>query len=822
MLSGLTETGNVQVGRASLVQFLRALWPNGFLDQWCLFWTRTSKQSLWTQDINDSLIDQLLALAERDDVYIGCGLRAENLGYTVRGDRDAVAAIPGLWLDVDVCGPGHRKPNLPPTEADARQLLAEMGLPPTMVVHTGGGLQAWWCFREPWILDSEEERTAAERLTKGWCTTLRAKAKGHGWDADQVGDLPRVMRVPGLWNHKGATPRRILLPHCDDKALYNLDDVEAYLLADLGERELGDQQTWQFELNPSAEPPTDKFLLLSEIDTTFKRSWMHARRDLQDQSASSYDLSLATRALATGWSAQEVVNLLIAHRRKHHQDLKLRRAYYERTLNRAASGKNQDARKAFVEDLQAGTALSDVARDDAAHVNGQTTALPSDTRTFPLSDTGNAEHFAATQGNAVRYDHRQGRWLLWRTHRWCLDVDAEIRRLAKASIRHRFTTAAACEHLDERSRLAKWALSSESRARLEALLALAQAEPPIADAGDNWDQAPLLLGVPNGVIDLRTGQLRAGRQEDRLTMSAATPFDPNAAAPRWDRFIHEVFGGDAALTAFVQRAIGYSLTGDTEEQCLFLCYGTGANGKGTLLNTLHSMLGDYGWNMPFSTVELSQRTSIPNDMAALVGRRFIVASETNDGTRLNESRIKTLTGCDPITARFLHAEFFTFKPIAKLWLCVNHKPVVRDDSHGFWRRIRLIPFQQTFSVDTGLAKALQAERPGILAWAVRGCLAWQQFGGLNPPTIVTEATSTYARESDPLAEFLEEFCRLAPDAEAGAAEMYAHYTGWANYRGLSERERLTCTMLGRKMGERFPSEKTRSGKHYKGVSRRPV
>lgn len=785
-------------------RFLTALWPD-HQEQWLLFWRLPCKRSEWVQAITDEVCAKLETWAHAEDVYMGCGLRAENLGPTLRGEREAVVAIPGLWLDVDIDGPEHRKPNLPPTEEDARRLIAELGLPPTMVVHSGGGLQAWWCFREPWIFESEEDRTAAERLTKAWCTTLRAKAKAHGWDADQVGDLPRVMRLPGLWNRKGV-PKPTVLLSCDEEARYNPDDFEPYLLADLNGSVLRDQQAWSFELHPAAEPPADKFALLSEVDQTFSLSWHHARKDLQDQSASSYDLSLATRSLAAGWSTQEVVNLLIAHRRKHRQDLKLRRDYYERTLNRAVNGPDKRVR-------QEREALSDNGHD-------HTTPSPSSARQFPLTDTGNAEHFAAQHGTTVRYDHRRGRWLLWRTHRWCPDVDAEIRRLAKASIRHRFTAAAACEYLDERSRLAKWALQSESRARLDALVALAQAEPSIADAGDNWDQEPLLLGVPNGVIDLRTGHLRAGRQEDRLTMCTSTPFDPDAASPRWDRFLHDVFGGDATLTAFIQRAIGYSLTGDTEEQCLFLCYGTGANGKGTLLNTLHSVLGDYGWNMPFSTVELHQRASIPNDMAALVGRRFIVASETNDGTRLNESRIKTLTGCDPITARFLHAEFFTFKPIAKLWLCVNHKPVVRDDSHGFWRRIRLIPFQQTFSVNPMLSKELHAERPGILAWAVRGCLAWQRCGGLNPPPLVTEATAAYERDSDPLSDFIDECCEMGPAAQAGAAEMYVHYTHWATHRGLSERERLTCTMFGRKMGERFPSEKIRSGKVYRGVARR--
>lgn len=449
----------------------------------------------------------------------------------------------------------------------------------------------------------------------------------------------------------------------------------------------------------------------------------------------------------------------------------------------------------------------------------QLASAPTDSRTatFNVTDSGNAEYFAKQHGESARYDHRRGRWLLWNRHRWQADADAEIRRRAKSSMRQRYRDAGLIDGTQARTEAAKWAIASESRSRLEALLYLAQAEPPIADAGDNWDADPMLLGVPNGVIDLRAGILRPGRHEDRITMSAAVPYDSQATCPRWERFVSEVFP-DSALSDFIQRAIGYSLTGDTGEQCLFLSYGTGANGKGTFTNTLAAVLGEYAYTMPFSTVEMHQRASIPNDMAALVGRRFVGASETADGARLNESRLKALTGGDPITARFLHSEFFTFQPVAKFWLSVNHKPVVRDDSRGFWRRMRLIPFAQTFAVNPSLADELRAEAPGILAWAVRGCLAWQREG-LNPPAIVLDATRDYERDSDPLAAFLYEACELDAEAETGARDLFEHYQRWAERTGMSERERLKSALFGRKVGERFQGEHTRAGKVYKGIAR---
>src|SRR5207249_4412834 len=220
---------------------------------------------------------------------------------------------------------------------------------------------------------------------------------------------------------------------------------------------------------------------------------------------------------------------------------------------------------------------------------------------------------------------------------------------------------------DRRKKIAKWAIDSENKARIEAALAMARCEPPIADSGVDWDNRPMLLAVGNGIVDLETGALRHGRPEDRLILHTPVPFDPDAKCPQFERFFVEILNRDAELVDFVQRAIGYTITGLTTEQVLFLLHGTGANGKTVFLSMLRAVLGEYAHNMPFSTIELKDRASIPNDVAALADKRLVTASETNDGTRFNEARIKALTGSDPITARFLHHEFFTFRPVAKFW-----------------------------------------------------------------------------------------------------------------------------------------------------------
>ena len=357
---------------------------------------------------------------------------------------------------------------------------------------------------------------------------------------------------------------------------------------------------------------------------------------------------------------------------------------------------------------------------------------------------------------------------------------------------------------EERKKRTRWAIGGEERKRQANLLALAQSVRPIADAGDNWDTDPWLLGVPNGVLDLRTGTLREGQPADRITFATNTPYDPNAECPLWDRTVAEIFSHDDELIRYADRYLGYSLTGDCREETLAFCWGGGANGKGTLMNTVGWLLGDYADDLPFSALEMHERSGIPNDIAKIVGKRFVTSSETGESKRLNEARVKALTGRDPMTARFLHREFFTFQPVAKFWLATNQKPIVRDTSVGFWRRIHLIPFTRSFAEkpDLTLKDRLRDEAPGILARLVRGCLAWQREQ-LNPPAAVREATRSYRADSLPLVDFLEERCVVEAGATATFGELFADYCRWC----LSRREaRLTRREFIDAMHERFATD----------------
>jgi len=288
-----------------------------------------------------------------------------------------------------------------------------------------------------------------------------------------------------------------------------------------------------------------------------------------------------------------------------------------------------------------------------------------------------------------------------------------------------------------------------------------------------------LLGIANGIVDLKTGERREAIRTDYITKFSPVEFDPHATCPRFERFVAEVFSGDEGLIEFIQKAIGYSLTGSVGEQCLFACYGDGRNGKSTLLEVILHVLGDYGVDLPFSSLEAKQSAS-PGEGVNLPGTRFAKSVEVREGRRLDEARIKAWTGGDTVSLRPLYKNAFSFKPTHKIWLAFNHKPVITDDSPGMWRRIRLIPFNAKFDgaqADRDLLQTLKAEAPGILNWAIAGCLAWQKEG-LGIPDCVKAATSGYQAASDVLGPFLADCCKIGEGAWVASARLWTKYQDW--------------------------------------------
>lgn len=404
----------------------------------------------------------------------------------------------------------------------------------------------------------------------------------------------------------------------------------------------------------------------------------------------------------------------------------------------------------------------------------------------PLSDLSNAEALVRAHGADLHYCYPWKTWLTWTGTHWQRDTAGDVMRRAKHTVKRVAAQAEHCELDAEVHALLRHVKTSLATGRLKGMVELAQSEPTMPVQPEAFDADPWLLNCPNGTLDLRTGHLRSHQRTDLLTKCLAIPYDPHATCPTWLVFLQRILADNAALLAFVQRMVGYALTGDTSEQCLFLLYGTGANGKSTFLDTLLALVGEYGKQAEFSTFVLRhQDGSVRNDLAALRGVRVVSAVEVSEGKRFAEALVKQLTGQDTLTARFLFQEFFQFKPQCKLFLACNHKPVIRGTDHAIWRRIRLVPFTVTIpeaEQDRQLAATLRAEFPGILTWAVQGCLAWQREG-LAPPPAVQQATAGYRQEMDIVGQFLAERCLLGPAYRVAATVLYDAYRRWCDGNG---------------------------------------
>jgi putative DNA primase/helicase len=361
-----------------------------------------------------------------------------------------------------------------------------------------------------------------------------------------------------------------------------------------------------------------------------------------------------------------------------------------------------------------------------------------------------------------------------------------VLELAKATALSIYSEVAEARGEEERKAIARWAMASESQARLDALLYLARSLLP-AEPGD-FDADPWLVNLDNGTVDLRTGEIRNPSREDMITMLAPVVYDPEAQDDGFDRFLNDVTGGDAEFAAYLQRAVGYSLTGDTREEVLFLLLGPTATGKSTFLESIAEMLGDYALKLPIDTfLQRRDAGAARPDIARLRGARFVIALEAGKGRHLDEPAVKQIVGGDSISARFLYHDLITFRPMCKLWLGTNFAPEMNNLDSAIWRRVRRIPFERGFGekLDPKVKLYLQHNpqaRSTMLAWAVRGHLDWQQ-DGLGHAAIVDAKTAELRADMNPIREFIDACCVLGRGYVADAKGLRTAYEMWAKDNG---------------------------------------
>jgi putative DNA primase/helicase len=433
---------------------------------------------------------------------------------------------------------------------------------------------------------------------------------------------------------------------------------------------------------------------------------------------------------------------------------------------------------------------------------------------IPFTDLGNAQRLIQRHGDDILWCEDWRNWLVFDGRRWLRDNKQAVRALAHDTVRAIYQKASQITDPDQRKALADHARRSESRQRIEAMIS--EARPMRVVAPDEFDRDRWLLNVANGTVDLRTGTLRPHERADLITKLAEVTFDAHAKCPGWKQFLREVFEPHKELIPFLQAAVGYSLTGETREECLLLLYGTGRNGKGTFLKTVQTILGDYAGTADFSTFTAQRDSGPRDDIANMRGQRFVVAQEAREGASLAESLIKWVTGGDRIRARRLYENSSEFDPTFKLWLATNHKPMIRGTDCAIWSRIKLVPFDVSFEgrENRSLKDALLEELPGILAWGVRGCQSWRERG-LQFPESVLNSTAEYRAESDQIGRFVSERCNMVTGTATRASKLYVGYDTWCTQNG---EEKMTATAFGWRLKEREIQKKnTSKGVVYKGI-----
>jgi len=393
----------------------------------------------------------------------------------------------------------------------------------------------------------------------------------------------------------------------------------------------------------------------------------------------------------------------------------------------------------------------------------------------PHTDLGNAERLKTFSEDSALFVSRMEKWLVYDDKRYKVDDTSAIIQQCKSMLRFAQDLSATMPESDIKPKLQKHLKKCESRAKIQSMISLAEGEMSVSP--DELDQDPLKFNVANGTLCLKTGDLFPHNKKDKITKISNVIFDPIADCPRFEKFLFEVFDNNVELIEYFQKIVGYSLTGLTSEQCLFILHGSGSNGKSTLINILKKLLGEYCRTADISTFTFRQSEQIRNDLARLFDSRLVTSVEIQEGKFLDESVIKQITGGDPITSRFLFKEHFEYIPKWKLFLAVNHLPHITGNDNGIWRRLKTIPFSISFmgaNKDPDLCQKLEAELSGILNWAIQGCIAWQKYG-LAEPQIVSSAIDMYRQDEDVMGCFLSDHIEVGIDYYESATALFETY-----------------------------------------------
>jgi P4 family phage/plasmid primase-like protien len=767
--------------------------------------------------------DDVIAFCRINDshgygIYFGvCTRSSDGRG----GSREFLRELPAFWCEIDTGKFGM-------SIEDAVAILLSCPLPPSVIVFSGHGLHCYWLLREPYSvtwapmgIDAEKERV--ERVTHGLARIF------HG-DTNAC-DVTRVLRLVGTHNTKGGewTLCRVLEASWQR---YELEEVEEFaqtcrVLIEAPATGAPAEPGYARVTKSDPEPEDDPFLDYAQAMAMDIEGELAAMKLKDEQKPLHWTRMRAAASLVARGHADEAIfeRLMAETQRVVTQAGEAwtpsRERFETKRLNdeiRGAHAKGYAPKPAPSKIVQLRPGQQPA--PEAAEAEPAPEFLG-----YPLNDLGNAARLLAAHAPTIRYVLGIG-WHVWDRRRFRHDPeDGRVRRLAHETVKNMLLAVWKSDDTKKsKEKLIKFAVQCANSGRLSNMLH--EAKPYQAIEANDLDRDQMLLNCLNGTVRLETGQLQPHAQADLLSKVCGAAYEPDAVCPQWEKFIAEIFGGDMDMVRFIQRGIGYSLTGSTREQVVFILHGSGSNGKSVLIETVQAVLGEYVKRSPGDTWVSKPAGSPTNDLAALVGARLVSVVETEQDRNLAEALVKQATGGDTITARFHRQEFFSFIPQFKLWFATNHRPKIRGTDYAIWRRIYLLPFSVKFVdadkveggqrvKDPDLKERLKQEHNGILAWMVRGCLEWQRVG-LRPPEAVRLATEAYQDSQDNVAGFVRDCCHQSRGLECATGKLFEAYELWCRETGDEE---VSKKAFGGKLDEQGfpPGRRTKTERRRQGI-----
>lgn len=754
-------------------QFLEALYSNA--EGYISLWEKSTKKTCFVNISNiDTIIDT--AMSVKNDIYFGVNLGSKPKS-SGRFTAEEITTIPALYVDIDIAGPNHKSNNLPADLNQALTFINDLPIEPSIIVSSGSGLHCYYIFKEPWQLETPEERLQAQSISKGWQDYIRSRTK---WNIDSTHDLPRVLRLPGTLNGKNPDkPIEVTVTSSNDNR-YNPSDFSQYA-AETVKAEKRDR----FKRNPSDGPTSQ--VITGCIFMQVCRDHAHELSEPQwvamlsnvarcsDGPEMCHELSRPYPGYSEQETADKIFHVLNNMSPQTCQ-------YIQESLQfpmcpEGGCGVKSPCGFALKKSLSPAGEIDKPVPDGFFDEDLQ--------NVDKFTDLGNGEYFSRYYKGKVKYCTQMDKWLIWNKSRWVIDGANQIMVLAGKCVRSMYDYLSKIPDDDLKKKLFNHAMKSEDVRKLKAMITVAKGYMPVSV--DELDQDPWLLNCPNGIIELKTGKLLLHDPEKNMTKMINAKYDPLATCPVFEKFISSIFDGNQKLIDFMQRFLGYCLTGETREQQFVIAFGSGRNGKGTLLNLISEILADYAKTTPTDVLYSKKFDKGSNDIARLAGARYVVASEGEKGKRFDEPLIKKMTGQDMLAARFLYKETFEFMPQFKLILMTNDKPVASEDDAALWARIQLVPFTQKFEgakQDKTLIEKLRSEqeKAGIMRWLVEGCLEWQRVG-LNPPEEVVQATAEYRSENDKLKDWIDDCCVINDKVISSPKELYKSFQAWSLENG---------------------------------------